>query len=261
VPTRPTPPKPKVQTSVKSDLLATVLYASSPEKSLALFQMGANQEWFRQGEKVGHLEIKEIRDGSVIFTQGNEIFVPAKPEVKSFLKGDQKTSTAPHTGPSSVAARLTAPGQGQQPQPAEGLDAETAAAEKADSEKVHMTRPIDRTSRPRPDVSARIKRTRSVPKPPSPQEHKESLENTMSGIEDIMNRQDKSLSEEDRKKENEMWKELLDKLNAEKKQLSETDKAKAPAEKDAEKTEAEQPKENAKKTPQDTAKSAPAEPK
>ncbi|MHC5142924.1 MAG: hypothetical protein ACYSOY_04930, partial [Planctomycetota bacterium] len=108
---KPTIPQPKVQTSAKFDLLATVVYETAPEKSLALLKTSANkQKWFRQGEKAGYLELQEIRDGSVVFSQRGrepeEIFVPAKPQTKSLLKSEQKTSTVPRTDLGSITAEL-----------------------------------------------------------------------------------------------------------------------------------------------------------
>jgi hypothetical protein len=217
-PPKPEIPTPKVQVSVKSDLLATVVCQSAPEKSLALLQTsGTKQEWFRQGETVGHLEIKEIRDGSVVFTQGGknpqEKFVPEKTQVKSLLKSEQTASAAPDPGFGSVTIpRPALRGQGDV-----SLDLKP---DEAAPDSVHMVRPIDRTaSQPRPDVSSRIQRIRSMPAPPSRQEQKEQLEEAMSGIEEIMNRQDESLSEEDRNKEKEMWAELMQTLSAENEKL------------------------------------------
>lgn len=74
----------------KFDLLATVHYESAPEKSLALFRSGDKQEWFRRGETVGRLEIKEIKNGRVLLTQSNQItremLVSPKPQIKQLLK-------------------------------------------------------------------------------------------------------------------------------------------------------------------------------
>ncbi|MDH4201280.1 MAG: hypothetical protein OEV87_00095 [Phycisphaerae bacterium] len=210
---KPVIPKPKSPVTVKSDLVATVLYKSAPEKSLALLATtGGKQEWFRQGEKVGHLEIKEIRDGSVVFTQGGqnpqEKFVPEKTQVKSILKTEQTVSEAPGSGSGSIAV----------PRPA--LRAQEDASpdlqpDETTPDSVRMVRPIDRTaSRPRPDVSERIQRVRSLPAEPTPQEQKEKLKETMSGIEEIMNRQDESVSPEEREKEKKMWDELMQSLKA-----------------------------------------------
>lgn len=243
---KPVIPQPKPPTSAKFDLLATVVYETAPEKSLALLKTTANkQEWFRQGEKAGHLELQEIRDGSVVFTQRGkkpeEIFVPAKPQVKSLLKSDQKTSTAPRTGSGSITVQLPASGQGQTPQPDAASAANAAVAETTNSGKVRMVRPA------RPDVSSRVQRVRSVPAQPSPKDQKKSLDKTMSGIEDIMKRRDESVSEEDRKKEDEMWIRLLKELNTEKERLEVTAGAEEPSETDAEKTKIDQRKESAEK--------------
>lgn len=215
---KPVIPTPKVQVTVKSDLLATVVCQSAPEKSLALLQTsGTKQEWFRQGDTVGHLEIKEIRDGSVVFTQGGqnpqEKFVPQKTQVKSLLKSEQTVSAAPRPGSGSIAVQRPAlRGQGDA-SPDLGPDETTP-------DSVRMVRPIDRTaSQSRPDVSTRIQRIRSVPPPPSPQEQKESIEKAMSGLEEIMNIEDPTLSEEERKKAEEAFSSLLAQLKKEAAQL------------------------------------------
>ncbi len=247
-PALPDIPRPKGPTSAKFDLLATVVYKTAPEKSLALLKTTADkQEWFRQGEKAGHLELQEIRDGSVVFTQGGakpqEIFVPAKPQTKSLLKGDRPVST---TGPGSITAQLSGADTALAPQ--------AVTAETTDSGKVRMVRPS------RPDVSSRIQRVRSTPPPAPSQEQKKSLNKTMSGIEAIMNRRDDSVSGKDRKKENEMWMRLLKELNTEKKRLDTATGTEEPSKKDVEKTKAEQPKESTEKKPQDADKPAPADP-
>ena len=236
---KPVIPQPKVQTSAKFELLATVLYQTAPEKSLALLKTTANkQEWFRQGEKAGHLELQEIRDGSVVFTQGGkkpeEIFVPAKPQ-KSLLKGNQPVSM---TGPGSITAQLP----GQETQTDAALAPNAVTSETTDSGKVRMVRS-------RPDVSSRIQRTRSTPRPAPPKEQKKSLNKTMSGIEAIMKRRDQSVSGEDRKKENDMWMRLLKELNTEKEKLDTADKVEKPSEKDAGKTKIDRPKKQTGKTP------------
>ena len=260
---KPAIPQPKVQTSVKSNLLATVLYESAPERSMALLQTAGNkQEWFRQGEKVGHLEIQEVRDGSVVFTQGGknpqEKFVPAKPQAKSLLKSEQKTSTAPRSGLGSITAELPDSGQGQTLQPDAASAAKAVTAETMDSGKVRMTRPIDRASQPRPDVSTRIQRVRSTPPLPSLQEERESLSETVSGIEKIMRSQNELLTGEDRKKENEMWMRLLKELNTEKERLEVA--AEEPSEKDTESIKTEQSEGSTEKGPEEADRSAPARP-
>ncbi|MHC4525611.1 MAG: hypothetical protein ACYSU8_08775 [Planctomycetota bacterium] len=240
-PPKPKLPKPKVKTTVKSNLIATVLYKSSPERSLALLETtGGKQEWFRQGEKVGHLEIQEIRDGSVVFTQGGrnpqEKFVPAKP-TKSLLKGEQTT-------PAALPA----------------VRDDTASTHKTGSDSPRIVRPLDRTSRPRADVSKRIQRARSVPAQPSPQEKKQSIDKTISGIEAIMSRQEQLVSEDQQEKGDAMWEHLLEKLNAEKKKLAAETESEEVSEEDTEKTETDSPEENTEKKAEDANESPASEP-
>ena len=59
-----------------------------------------------------------------------------------------------------------------------------------------------------------------MPEQPSAQEQKEQLEETMTGIEEIMNNQDESLSPEEREKEQEIWAELMQILKAENENLN-----------------------------------------
>lgn len=271
-PKKPAIPTPKVKTSAKFDVLATVVYKETPEKSLALLKTTGNkQEWFRQGEKAGHLEIQEVRNGSVVFTQGGrnpqERFVPAKKEPKSLLKNSSETSKSALTGgPSSITVQLTPPGQ---PKPSENSQATSAqqaqpartaaGAQATDSGTVRMVRPIDRSSRTRLSTSERIQRVRSIPKPPPPEEQKASIENTMSSIEEIMSRQDESAPEEQRQREAELWGRLLEELNTEKQKLEETITEEESAEKTQDEEKPEEPSnKNENKTPdqQDSEKSA-----
>ena len=64
-----------------------------PEKSLALIDLSAKgQEWFRQGDKIEHLTLHEVKDRSVVIYQGdqfyNELLMPEE-KVVSLLKSDQ----------------------------------------------------------------------------------------------------------------------------------------------------------------------------
>ena len=84
-------PDKKTETTPRFNLLATVRYESSPEKSLALFKTGDKQQWFRMGETVDCYQIKEIKDGRVLIAQPGrkleEIHVPPKRYLASPLKG------------------------------------------------------------------------------------------------------------------------------------------------------------------------------
>lgn len=235
---RPAPVTPRVQMAAKFDLLATVVYETAPEKSLALLKTTSNvQEWFRQGEKAGHLEIEEIRNGSVVFTQAGgqsqEVFVPAKPQIQALLKGERSVSTA---RPGSITDSFSGLGLSGAFDTEGAADVGTGSSETTPSGRVRMVRP-------RADISERIQRVRSTPQPPPPKEQKKQLDQTVSGIEALMKRQDDLVSAEERKKENEMWMRLLEELNAEKEMLDAQIQTSPPAETD-EKTDAEQSEEN-----------------
>jgi hypothetical protein len=182
-----------------------------------------------------------------------EVFVPAKPQVKSLLKSDQNISTAPRTGSGSIPVQLPALNQGQVPQPDVAPETKAVTAETTDSGNVRLVRPA------RPDVASRTQRVRSIPQPATPQEQKKSITKPMSGIEEIMKRQDEAVSGQDRKKENEMWMRLLKELNTEKERLEVAAEAEELSEKDAE-NKTEQSQQSTEGKPQDKDSPAPVEP-
>lgn len=236
------PTLPKVPVAPKSDLLATVMYKSSPEKSLALFKAGSAQEWFRQGDRVGNHVIKEIRDGSVILTQGEktlpEEFVPAKPTVKSILKGEQASSAVSRPGTVGAPGWPSIP-----PSSRPSAPVDTRADSQADSGRsvtvgAGNARPSVPTSSTQPGASGRIQRVRSVPRTPTPVEQKESLDGTISGIQDIMKSQ-KDAAPADK----ELWESMLKILKAEQEQLdaeSKIQKSKSKADTQRQKPEADE---------------------
>jgi hypothetical protein len=193
-------------------LLATVRYETEPGKSLALLKSGDKLEWFRQGEKAGHLDIDEICDGSVVFSQSGKnpqtLQVPPKPEGKSLLKGDQKAAVAASrpSGVKTVTSVIDVPEETEEP-----------------------VSPSGSTPAPSRRISSRIQRTRAEPPAPTPEEQKAQLDSTISGIQEIMNRQDEGLTEEQRKAENETWMQLLNALKSEKENLQTAPAEPAPA--------------------------------
>lgn len=69
--TKPRPPK----VSAKFDLVGTSFYKTAPEQSIALIdQPGKGFQWIRQSEKIGHLVIKEIKDGVIVIQDGKRTF-------------------------------------------------------------------------------------------------------------------------------------------------------------------------------------------
>lgn len=219
------------QTSGRYTLLATAHYADYPERSLALFKpVVGPSKWHFQGETLGHLEIREIRDGSVVLYQGDtlnsELVVP-KPATrgKPLLKSELDSSTAAAVQPGATAA------------------ATAVAAQPS----VSSTRSVGVSRTPAArnvDATERIRRVRAAPvtqpseaapqREPTPEEQKESIQQSISSIEEIMARSDAHASEEERIKEQEAWMQLLQVLQQEKVNLEATgenpDNAPSPSE-------------------------------
>lgn len=222
---KPPPVIQKPQLSAKFSLVATARYKSHPDKSLALLKSLQNEyTWYRQGEKVGHLDLQEVKDGSVVLYQdgrfNSEIFMPPPPKEKSLLKGDQQEEPAPQNS-SSVAVIssestgqevvVTAPSSSSPPSVPGRRTIPSrlpASANRVPSESI-ATRRIP--SRP----------VRSIPQP-TPEEQKQSIESSISSIEDIMNRAPvEGVTEEQQKQEQEAWKQLLQVLQQERGNLEE----------------------------------------
>lgn len=208
----------------KFSLVATARYPSRPQKSMALLKSLQNEyTWYRQGEKVGHLDIQEIKDGSVVLYQNgqfnSEIQMPAPPKIKSLLKSDQQEDPAPR-GPAAVTAA-----------PADAPDQDVVVTTNASPgtpppvrRSIPSRLPAVSSEERRPAASAATVRTssrpvRSVP-PQTTQEHKQSIDTSISSIEEIMNRTPaEGMSQEERNQEQEAWKQLLDVLQQERENL------------------------------------------
>ncbi len=219
------------QTSGRYTLLATAHYADYPERSLALFKpVVGPSKWHFQGETLGHLEIREIRDGSVVLYQGDtlnsELVVP-KPATrgKPLLKSELDSSTVAAVQPGATAAATAVAAQ--------------PSASSARSVGVTRT-PAARNV----DATERIRRVRAAPvtqpsevaplREPTPEEQKESIQQSISSIEEIMARSDAHASDEEQQKEQEAWMQLLQVLQQEKINLEATgdtpDNAPSPSE-------------------------------
>ena len=223
-----TPPGPTVQVNAKFTLLGTVLCESDPTRSMALLQQSTGkQEWFRQGERIGHLDVQEVRDGSVLFSQNGrnsqQLFVPEKPKVKSLLKDASTATTTSRTGPGSINVTLG-------PEPTEpvvgGVTAATAGPSTAspsgrptttDSGRVRIERSKAETEA-RQAAADRV-RTRVAPKVRTPKEQKASIEGNISSIQEIMSRDSGVGDDKQKQQENEAWLKLLKALEGEKESL------------------------------------------
>jgi len=92
--------------TTKFDLVGTSYYASRPELSLAYIdEPGKGLHWVRQGARVGHLLIEEVRDGSLIVKDREKTvtLIPKRAPKKSLIKGET-TSTSTTTFPGASAS-------------------------------------------------------------------------------------------------------------------------------------------------------------
>ena len=81
--------RPVGSTSAKFDLVGTSYLPAAPEESFAYIRLPGNEyRWVKQGSEVGHLVIKEIRNGSITCLDGQrstELAVESIPETSSLL--------------------------------------------------------------------------------------------------------------------------------------------------------------------------------
>lgn len=111
------------RSSVKFDLLGTSYFQAEPSLSFALVDMpGKGLRWVQQSSEIGHLEVEEIKDGSIIVKDNQrteEVFVP-QPEKTNLLKGK---SGQERTGSKSSSYESTKVASGrpeEKPKPSPG---------------------------------------------------------------------------------------------------------------------------------------------
>ncbi len=69
------PPVQSISRTAKFNLIATCVHESNPSLSVALIdEPGRDRRWVRQSDVVGHLIIKEIKEGSVIINDGTRTY-------------------------------------------------------------------------------------------------------------------------------------------------------------------------------------------
>ncbi len=199
------------QMTAKFTLVATARYPDEPERSMALLKSVQNEfTWYRQGDPVGHLELHEVRDGSVVLYQGgqlnSEIFMPNPPTAKSLLKGDESATGSP--GPSTVT--VTTP-----PLSDQDVVVTTSTPPESPSESERRTIPSRLPTGQRRPVASRnsaipSRPVRTAPQP-TPEEQKASIEESISSIQEIMNAVQpvEGQSEEAIQQEQESWKQLI----------------------------------------------------
>ncbi len=106
----------------KFTLIGTSFSAAHPELSLALIdEPGKGLHWVKRSSKIDHLVIEQIKDGSVVVSDGSRTFdiVAQRPEKVSFLKPSPTTKvvTLPAaTAPTEAVALPSQPAEESQEQ-------------------------------------------------------------------------------------------------------------------------------------------------
>ena len=93
-PVIPEPPR----APAKFTLIGTSYYASRPELSLAYInEPGKGFHWVRQGSKVAHLLIEQVKDGSIIVKDREQTvtLVAERTPKKSLIKGETTSKSTP----------------------------------------------------------------------------------------------------------------------------------------------------------------------
>ncbi len=106
----PDPPK----STAKLTLIGTSYYLSRPELSLAYIdEPGKGLHWVRQGAKVGHMLIAQVKDGSVVVNDREKsvTLVAVRPPKKSLLKGKSTSKSIPVLPGSSASITSIVPAQ------------------------------------------------------------------------------------------------------------------------------------------------------
>lgn len=109
-PTIPDPPRPKV----KFKLIGTSYYESRPELSLAYIdEPGKGLYWVKQGSKVAHLLIEQVKDGSIVVKDQEKsvTLVADRPPKRSLIKGENTSKSTPVLPGASASITSSAPVQ------------------------------------------------------------------------------------------------------------------------------------------------------
>lgn len=218
-------PPPK---TVKFDLVATAKYKSHPEKSLALLNMvSEGYKWYRQGETVGRFTIHEVKEGSIVLYQDGkkdtELFVPPPAPVKSLLKADQ-TAASVARGPSSVSEQPAGAAQPATSHPATGIEPVLSDAGSRDATGAVR---VTRTASPATSSIVPIRQPRQPEPEPTIEDRKQSLDESIAGIKQLMGEAREGQTEAERQEENKAWVDLLKILQQEKENLEKESAAEA----------------------------------
>ncbi len=216
-------PRPKAPVKARFKLVATCRYEQQPERSLALVDRPPQGlKWFRQGDKVGHLTIQQVKDGSIVCSDGQELFVPpSKVKTKTLLKSELTDSAKPQP---TISTPLEQPVEG-----GIGTVERTALETQPDTVRrpSRRSQPADAAgAKPKPD-SAKRRRVRRLPPqgarnlPPEQtiEQRKESVQQSIATIKEMMTQPDPLLEDDEKAKELKIWGQLLKTLEKERTEI------------------------------------------
>lgn len=113
-PTAPPPPSPKGPVTAKFKLIGTSYYSARPERSLAYIdEPGKGLHWVRQGSKVAHLLIEQVKNGSIVVKDRDKsvTLVAVRKPKKSLIKGENTAETAAAFPGASASITSSVPSQ------------------------------------------------------------------------------------------------------------------------------------------------------
>ncbi|RKY11402.1 MAG: hypothetical protein DRP65_04340 [Planctomycetota bacterium] len=225
----PERPRPKAPVRAKFKVLATCRYEQQPDRSLALLDMPVKGiKWYRQGDVVGHLTIQQVKDGSVVCSDGQELFVPvSKKKTKILLKSEVAALQRPQatiSTPLGVAESVIEAEKPAAPQAVptitgvkSGTGGQAVGASPAKAKEYSAMRRRIRRLPPR--------KPHQQPQPePTPEEMKETLTESIDAIKEMMAQPSPLVDDEDKAKELKIWGELLQTLEEERDQAEESSK-------------------------------------
>jgi len=225
----PAAPKPKASVKARFKLLATCRYEQQPARSLALLDIPVKGiKWYRQGDSVGHLTIQEVKAGSIVCGDGQELFMPvSKKRTKTLLKSEVAALQRPQASISTPQEEVESVVDAEKPAAPQTLPVTVGARPGQEGQPVGAS-----PAKPKDD-SGRRRRVRRLPprKPrqlppaePTPEERRETLNESIATIREMMANPTPSLAEEEQAEELKIWEQMLGKLEEERAQIE--DKAK-----------------------------------
>lgn len=246
-------PEPKVALNPKFKLIATACYTSVPDKSMALLDLTSQgPKWYRQGETVEGLTIREITETEVTLFQGDKLnstvaMVQSPTIFPSILKGDPAAGQPvvpvsslmgmpenPNPNPNAITLppNMTARDLPKLLEKHTLEEIRAAGAATAPTSNIVPAKPTttdaagdSRTATRRAGVRPGVPPTRTIPNapvktvapPPTPEQQRAELDKNIEDIRKLMNTPTDSSSGANPSEDQKAWGELLKLLEDERK--------------------------------------------